>query len=84
MIKPLIHPNGTSGELLETQYGEAHTLLRDFTKRFETLEFNPRDYYPIGVDAYQNARQERQEVFAHMKAIDSYLHEIRNSIADQL
>ena len=46
MIKPTIHLNGTSKDVLAKQYNDAVVLLRGALQAMEDAAPNARDYYP--------------------------------------
>jgi hypothetical protein len=50
---PLIHLNGTSRNNLIDGYDKAAYALSDFENAFDAIEFNARDYYPKGPDAFE-------------------------------
>jgi hypothetical protein len=70
---PLIHLNGSGREPLFTDYLNAWEKLRDAVTALEKVEFNARDYYPLGMDAFDKARNERARVFSLLKDAESYL-----------
>jgi hypothetical protein len=47
----------------------AHSLLAELEK----IEFNPRDYYVAGDEAWQNARAEHEEMVRKAAEIERYL-----------
>ncbi len=55
---PTIHLNGTGKKMLIEGYFNAHTAIRNAKKALEEIEFNPRDYYVQGSDAWEEARKE--------------------------
>lgn len=72
---PLIHLNGNNGHTLLDQYQntlEAASNLRDLMSK---IEFHPRDYYPLGNDAYAIARNQRDEILIKLNEIEDYLTE---------
>lgn len=70
---PVIHLNGTSGERLLAGYERTRELLMETTRAFEDIEFNARDYYPAGDDAFQAARAQREEMNKHLVYLKRYL-----------
>lgn len=81
---PTIHLNGTSGKDLEESYGNAADKLEDFCEAWGQIEFNARDYYVQGPEAYTAARKERDEAAAKIREVRAYLQRIRESISDQM
>lgn len=70
---PLIHLNGTGIETLQEGYAEAADRLRDFIKRWGRIEFNARDYYPNGPDAWPKAIEAREAISAKIAEIEDYI-----------
>lgn len=56
---PTLHLNGTGREGLQRDYQAAYKALVAFRDAFAAIEFNARDYYPQGNQAYYQARSER-------------------------
>lgn len=77
---PIIHNNGTGRQMLQTDYDAAAEKLREFTEAFQGIEFNARDYYVKGPDAFTQAQEERREMFSHIRALDCYLTAIREHL----
>ena len=57
---PTIHMNGTSAKDLFQGYRAAMDALQDAQEALGKIEFNARDYYPQGPDAWTKARDEMQ------------------------
>lgn len=55
MIFPTVHINGTSRLTLIDGYSNALEKLREAEQAFRNIEFNQRDYYPQGQDAWDSA-----------------------------
>lgn len=70
---PTVHLNGTSREMLRTDYRNAYEKLHEFREAFASIEFNARDYYVQGPAAYSQARTERDREFQRIDALMSYL-----------
>lgn len=66
MIMPTIHSNGTSAESLREQYVSAHHAADAAMKAVAKIDFNGRDYYPQGADAFSQAQAEFQK---HVQAM---------------
>lgn len=58
---PTVHINGTGKEMLVRGYEEAHRALREAGRALRKIEFNPRDYYVQGPDAWREAVKEMAE-----------------------
>ena len=81
---PSIHLNGTGRRMLTEDYTTAYHALQTAIRAFQSIEFNARDYYPQGPDAYTKARQERLEQAAKLNEFRAYLDGIRQHLYDQL
>jgi len=55
---PTLHLNGTSSETLLTGYLEARAAVVVAQAALRSMEFNARDYYPQGPDAWREASNE--------------------------
>lgn len=70
---PSIHLNGTSRKMLREDYTKAYHALIEFRDAFQAIEFNARDYYVQGPDAFNQARTERDAQFQRIGDLMSYL-----------
>lgn len=74
---PTIHLNGTSRQMLLDGYTEAYRKLIEFRDSFNSIEFNARDYYVQGPDAFTKAREERdaqrQRIADLMRYLEDHL-----------
>lgn len=70
---PLIHMNGNSGRALGTQYFTALQSLNELEMNFMDIEFHQRDYYPLGDEAFERAREERTAIKIKLSEIRRYL-----------
>jgi hypothetical protein len=84
MILPTIHSNGTSVQTLIDGYDAIDEALYRLTIKWGEVEFNARDYYPQGPDAYTQARDERQQQSANIRELRDYVNGIRQHLYDQL
>ena len=80
---PTLHMNGTGFDMLFSGYDQAEDKLNELTDAFGNIEFNARDYYVQGPDAYTKAREERQAIYAKLKDIKHYLAAHLISLNDQ-
>jgi len=80
MTLPLIHLNGTSKETLAEGYDNAACKLREFIDAWEGVEFNARDYYPQGPEAWNEALAKREEMNAKIVEVLEYLTDHREVI----
>lgn len=58
MTLPTVHLNGTPRSVLVNGYSNAIEKLREAENAFHNIEFNPRDYYVQGPNAWNNAADE--------------------------
>jgi hypothetical protein len=63
---PIIHMNGTHPDTLIEGYLEACRACNSALETFRKVEFNARDYYPKGDEAWAKASQQHQK---HFKAV---------------
>jgi hypothetical protein len=70
---PTIHLNGTSRQTLTDGYFAAHQRLCEAIAAFQTIEFNARDYYVAGPDAWSAAYTERGRAGNHLHEALMYL-----------
>lgn len=84
MTLPTIHSNGTSVQTLIDGYDAIDEALYRLTLKWNEVEFNARDYYPQGPEAWEDAMKERQKHSANLKALQDYLNAIRNHLYDHL
>lgn len=65
--------NGSGFSMLFDGYLAASDKLNDFIDAFSNIEFNARDYYVQGQDAYTQAREERQVMHGKIRDLKHYL-----------
>jgi hypothetical protein len=82
MILPTIHLNGTGKNALERDYRNARAKVMDALRAFEAIEFNGRDYYPQGPEAFTQAKLERDFLARKLKDINEYLEAHLEHISD--
>ncbi len=78
---PTIHLNGTSKERLVSGYEKAHRALRVAGEALSEIEFNPRDYYVQGPQAWPEAVREMDE---RLKALAKIQNEIETILEEIL
>ena len=83
-ITPIVHINGTSGDVLAEAYERATNALHDALEALCEACPNGRDYYPLGPDAFGRAQKQHEERVTKLRATLSELAMIRESIADQV
>jgi hypothetical protein len=80
---PTVHLNGTSHKMLTQGYEDAYYALKTFTKAFGFVEFNSRDYYVQGPEAWTEAADARMEINLKIRDILKYVEDHLESLADQ-
>lgn len=70
---PTVHLNGTSRKMLADDYGTAYRALIQAREAFAAIEFNARDYYVAGPDAFSRARTERDCALQKFSQLIDYL-----------
>jgi hypothetical protein len=80
---PTVHLNGTSHKMLTDGYEEAYYTLGLFAKSFGAIEFNGRDYYQQGPEAWPAAVDARIEINQKIMEIVKYVGDHLESLADQ-
>ncbi len=69
IILPCLHLNGTGPETLKEGYLAAYRATKKAREALTNVEFNARDYYPLGDDAWTRARAARDEQLADLDRI---------------
>ena len=80
---PTVHLGGTSHKKLTQDYEDAYFALKTFIKAFGHIEFNARDYYPQGPDAWTEAVEARMEINQKIQGIVKYVEDHLESLAEQ-
>lgn len=73
LTMPLFHLNGNSVKVLTKQYENAYTKLQEFIDVFNEIEFHARDYYPLGMEAWDKANNERDQARRNINEVYKYL-----------
>ncbi len=76
MRKPTLHLNGTGKEMLYRGYEEAWDALGAAHKALKKIEFNARDYYIQGSDAWPEAVSEMDARLDAIERIEKEIEEI--------
>ncbi len=82
-MKPIVHLNGTSKEDLLQQYLDAGHALQAALEAMRGSYPNGRDYYPVGADGYQQARNRWDAHLAHVREALAECQATAEHIADQ-
>jgi len=80
---PTVHLNGTVHKMLKQGYEEAHYTLGLFAKSFGSIEFNARDYYVQGPEAWPAAVDARIEMNEKIRDLVKYIEDHLESLAEQ-
>ena len=82
MITPTIHSNGTGKDMLQRDYMAARQAILDAIEAMRKIEFNARDYYPQGPEAWNLAREEQLARFRAIEKVADDFEKIAISIVD--
>lgn len=80
---PTVYMNGTSHKQLTQDYEDAYYALKTFTKAFGHIEFNARDYYMQGTEAWNAAVDARIEMNEKIRDLMKYVEDHLESLAEQ-
>jgi len=80
MRLPTLHINGTGKIMLMNGYLEAYTALRKAEEAMCKIEFNARDYYVQGPEAWMEAVREMDARLAAIDKVKKEIEEILNAI----
>ena len=80
---PTVHLNGTGFTNLRDGYAAAYDAIEKAIDALANAELNGRDFYVQGPAAYSQARAERDEAFAKLRAAHDYVGEMLAGICDQ-
>jgi phosphoribosylformylglycinamidine (FGAM) synthase-like enzyme len=70
---PLIHMNGNSQASLLDQYANARQAVAEAMSAMKQIDFHPRDYYPLGSDAWNAAKREHGDCYENLRKSYDYL-----------
>lgn len=76
MILPTIHTNGTSAAELIRGYLAAWHAIKDAAGALRDIEFNARDYYVAGPEAWPQAEREQRERFHALEEVANELMQV--------
>lgn len=82
-ILPTVHMNGTGINTLRETYDRAAHALEDFIPAWSHIEFNSRDYYVQGDEAWNRAVKEREAMNRKIREVRDYLNRHREHLHDQ-
>jgi hypothetical protein len=70
---PSIHLNGTGRKMLTEDYTAAYDAVHNAIRALRNIEFNARDYYTQGADAFHRARTQRDVQLHHLDEVQQYV-----------
>lgn len=70
---PTVHLNGTGYQDLWNGYEAAYEAVRAAQEALAKIEFNSRDYYVQGPDAWSKALEHRIEQASALRQVEDYL-----------
>jgi hypothetical protein len=76
--------NGNNGQTLLEEYQEAMQAVSTLREKMGDIEFHPRDYYPLGMDTYDNAKAQRLDMLKMINDLDFYLTAHAINISEQI
>jgi len=77
---PIVHLNGTSHRILADGWNNAGEALEDFITAYEQIEFNARDYYVQGPEAWSVARDYKSEMNLKIRELKKYINDHRSHL----
>lgn len=80
---PTVHLGGTSHKMLTQGYEDAYFALKTFIKAFGHIEFNARDYYVQGPDAWNDAADARTDMNVKIGDLVKYVEDHLDHLAEQ-
>jgi hypothetical protein len=69
---PTIHLNGTGAKSLADEYHAVYHAIDRASDALAAATCNARDFYPQGDAAWQQARDERAEMFRKLAEVQAY------------
>ena len=74
-ILPTIHSNGSSAQCLTEDYSHARRAVQEAITALKAVDFNARDYYVQGPNAWTEAVKQRHDLYQHLSDVFNALHE---------
>ena len=81
---PTIHLNGTGAKSLVDEYHAAYQAIDKAIEALVATTCNARDFYPQGDAAWQQARDERAEMFRKLAEVQAYAEAWMERASDHL
>jgi hypothetical protein len=69
---PTIHRNGTGARSLAEEYQAVYQAIDRASDVLAAATCNARDFYPEGAAVWQQARDERAEMFSKLAEVQAY------------
>jgi hypothetical protein len=81
---PTIHLNGTGAKSLADEYHAVYQAVDRASDALQAATCNARDFYPQGDAAWQQARDERTEMFLKLAEVQAYAEAWMERASDHL
>lgn len=83
MKAPIVHLNGTSGEVLAENAATALKALRAAELALQAIAPNARDYYPLGGEWWNNAQDGYRSLQLQLQNIRREVYDLYDAIVKQ-
>mgnify|MGYP006995652839 CR=1 FL=1 len=80
IMLPTIHLNGTGPRTLYVDYSAARLAVIDSIRRLEKMEFNSRDYFMHGMDAWKLAQEQHRARLNQLQSVADELGQIAEHV----
>jgi hypothetical protein len=81
---PTIHRNGTGAKSLADEYHAVYQAIDQAGDALQAATCNARDFYPQGDAAWQQAQEERAEMFRKLIELQAYAEAWMGRASDHL
>ena len=81
---PTIHLNGTGAKSLADEYHAVYQAIDRVSDALQAATCNSRDFYPQGDAAWQQAREERADMFRKLAEVQNYVEAWMERACDHL
>lgn len=79
---PTLHLNGTGAASLQREYHAVLKALNNVSDALAQATCHPRDFYPQGDGAWEQARAERDKAFENLREVQEYVEQWLTHIHD--
>ena len=79
---PVIYLNGTGAASRAAEYEEAYRAVQNAQSKLAEATCHPRDFYPLGDQAWYQAREERESALKKLREVKEYLAGWANHCSD--